>query len=286
MDRKAENFEIIDDDEDEMSEEIIVLSEKDDNSKDKNEDPIDDRKDNNEENKEFIPPVINANEFISPVDNSNFNDKQVQRHKSKSLDIQEPGGLNKIDGKPIEGEGFESEREKKKKISNKQIKEVNIQTGKPIEEEKPEPIVKMKDKKILVSVEELESEFKKKEKRLFGTIKCSNENEIGVLKDEVKNMHPRDLSSKKLKPHPLCQKMGNFGCYSEKVNNEICDLGVGIISYFKVLKVLIYCFFIISILNIPLYYVYTTNNTEIKSTGYRDLLFKTTIGNIASSICF
>ncbi len=260
MDRKAENFEIVDEDEDEVSEEIINLSEKHENhEKQQNHENHENLEQPNNEEKEKENIQNGNNAFITPIDNSNLNQQQNFEKRG-------------------------SKRNSLKIFKSNQIEfPQTVEQQKQIEEEKNEPVVKMKDKKILVNVEELEGEFKKKEKKLFGTIKCDDEDEMKALKREVEELHPRSHSTKKVQPHNLCKKMGNFGCYSEKVNSEISDLGVGTISYFKVLKVLIYCFCIISIINIPLYYVYITNNKEIISTGYRDILFKTTIGNIASS---
>jgi len=54
--------------------------------------------------------------------------------------------------------------------------------------------------------------------------------------------------------------------------------------YFKMMKTFAACFLLISILNIPLYVVYMMNNDSRSLSTTDDLLFKTTLGNLASSI--
>jgi hypothetical protein len=162
----------------------------------------------------------------------------------------------------------------------------------PLIEEKPkepevvkliEPVVKMKDKKILVNLEDLDKEYSRKEHYLFGEINYKDKEEMKILNQEVELMHPRVLKNGTVASYPLCTNMGNFCCSNKTVNQNLKELGLGMMCYFKVLKVFIWCFFIITLLNLHLYYIYTTNNTERKVTGYRDVIFKTTIGNIASS---
>jgi len=54
-------------------------------------------------------------------------------------------------------------------------------------------------------------------------------------------------------------------------------------SYFKTLKSLIWSLFLIVLLHAILYYIYTKTRMEQKINTINDALFKTTIGNMASS---
>lgn len=230
-----------------------------------------------EENKKEVAEDVNL--FISPIDNPRMDENVIQDAPKVEQGIS-------VQNIQFERGGSKSNTQKQQNLPiaiNKVSEADNSRAEEIRQEKKNEPFVKMKDKKIIVNVEEMEGEFKKKEKRLFA-IKCNNIEEMKNLKKEVELMHPRSNIKKKLRPFKVCQNIGNFCFFSPDIDNKINELGVGIISYFKVLKVLIYCFFVISILNIPLYYVNITNNKEITSTSYRDVLFKTTIGNIASCI--
>ena len=82
---------------------------------------------------------------------------------------------------------------------------------------------------------------------------------------------------------PICSTdTGVFCCSYKGFNTDIDDLGLGITVYFKSLKVFIICFFLISLINIPLLVQYSTYNPYLKPTNYRDSLASTTLGNIAS----
>jgi hypothetical protein len=168
-------------------------------------------------------------------------------------------------------------------VDEKSVEKPKV-TVEPVEPVFVEPVVKMKDKKILVNLEDLEKEYSKKEQYLFGEINYENKEEMKQLNQEIELQHPRIVKNGMVMQYPVCNNMGNFGCSNTKINNNLKELGLGMMCYFKVLKIFIWCFFLISILNIHLYYVYSTSNSQKKITGYRDLLFKTTIGNIASSI--
>jgi hypothetical protein len=146
-----------------------------------------------------------------------------------------------------------------------------------------EPIVKMKDKKILVNLEDLEKECKKKEQEYFREIDFSKQEEVRLINYEAELLHPRKMKGGQVTKYSNCTGMGNFCYQNTGINDNIKELGLSMICYFKVLKVFTWCFFLISLLNLHLYYVYCTSNSEKEITGYRDFLFKTTIGNIASS---
>jgi hypothetical protein len=83
---------------------------------------------------------------------------------------------------------------------------------------------------------------------------------------------------------PIClTDTGNMGCGESQSKSDLQSLGLGMVIYFKVLKAYSILFFVLILLNIPLYYIYTSNHPEFQVTSYKDALFKTTIGNIGSS---
>jgi hypothetical protein len=93
-------------------------------------------------------------------------------------------------------------------------------------------------------------------------------------------MHPRDSNGNKIN---VCNSFTGFmGCCKKYENSELNILGLGIANYFKIIKTLGLVFFIISILNIFLFIVYTNSRKQVKIKDYKDALFKTTIGNIGS----
>jgi hypothetical protein len=73
------------------------------------------------------------------------------------------------------------------------------------------------------------------------------------------------------------------GCQPNS-SSDLLQMGLGIVVYFKILKAFSIVFFIINIINIPLYYIYTTTHGEFQVSGYRDDIFKTTLGNVGSCI--
>lgn len=77
---------------------------------------------------------------------------------------------------------------------------------------------------------------------------------------------------------------GILGCGKDNEPDKISDLGLGISVYFKIVKAFAICFFVICLINLPLYTIYSLNNTARPIATYRDALFKTTIGNLASCI--
>lgn len=73
-----------------------------------------------------------------------------------------------------------------------------------------------------------------------------------------------------------------WGSKGEK--SDIEEVGLGMVVYFKILKAFTIIFFLITLLNVFLYYVYISNHKETRVVNYEDALFKTTIGNIGSSL--
>jgi len=138
-------------------------------------------------------------------------------------------------------------------------------------------------KKLKINLEDIEKEYLLKDGKIDGEINSNDPAEMKELEKEVNLLLPRKLENGKLKKHEICTEFGWFGCGDKFRKSAIENLGVGTDCYFKVLKVFIICFFLISLINIPLFYVYYVNNTNKAIINYRDALFKFTIGNIGSS---
>lgn len=76
---------------------------------------------------------------------------------------------------------------------------------------------------------------------------------------------------------------GILCCGESNAKSDFTPSGLGMVVYLKILKAFTIIFFVISFFNIPLYYIYSSNHPQYIVTSYKDLLFKTTIGNIGSS---
>lgn len=76
--------------------------------------------------------------------------------------------------------------------------------------------------------------------------------------------------------------MGCFGCCQKYLSSELDKYGLGITSYFKTLKSLLWCFGIITFINIIVYYVYINTHFETEYRSINEFLFKSTVGNVAS----
>lgn len=111
-----------------------------------------------------------------------------------------------------------------------------------------------------------------------------SENNYNRIKLEAETKHPRMLKDNKLSPLSVfSSETGIFGCCSSCSKSDFNSFGLGINIYFKTVKSLILVFFIIAIFNIPLNAMYYYNSVAWGVKDYKDALFKTTIGNIASS---
>jgi len=137
--------------------------------------------------------------------------------------------------------------------------------------------------KIKINLDDIEKEYILKEGKIDGEINPNDPEQIKELVREMDLLLPRKLEDGKLKQHGICSDFGWFCCGEKFRKSAIESLGVGTDCYFKVLKVFIVCFLLISLINIPLFFVYYNNTKDKIVTNYRDALFKFTIGNIASS---
>ena len=96
--------------------------------------------------------------------------------------------------------------------------------------------------------------------------------------------HPRVIKNGLPEKYPLCSSTGAFGCCNQCSNSDFDKLGIGIVTYFKILKAWLIAVFIIVLINIPILVIYTQSHPERLSTSFQDNLFRTTIGNIASRL--
>jgi hypothetical protein len=104
------------------------------------------------------------------------------------------------------------------------------------------------------------------------------------LEAEANLCHPRDKNGKKI---PVCSSFtGCMGCCKEYERSDLNVIGLGMTTYLKIIKTLGFAFFIIILLNIFLFIVYTNSNKSNKIKNYKDALFRTTIGNIGSGKIF
>jgi len=75
----------------------------------------------------------------------------------------------------------------------------------------------------------------------------------------VNLFHPRIKIDGKLEKVPVCIKSGNLKM-NQKEKEQLYgmdELGLGVSLYFKLLKSLTIFFVVISLLNIPIYYIYS-----------------------------
>lgn len=101
--------------------------------------------------------------------------------------------------------------------------------------------------------------------------------------NEVNNQHPIKIIDGKTEDLSLNSNFGWFCCGKDKSKSELSQFSLGFEVYFKILKALIVCFLLISLINIPIILIYSMNNSNITSNNYKDSLFKTTIGNLGTS---
>lgn len=111
-----------------------------------------------------------------------------------------------------------------------------------------------------------------------------DEKTMKKLYTEVSLKHPCKIKNGEPVKYPVCVNTGWFcGCNKCK-KSKLTELGIGMIVYFKFLKALVLSFFVISLFNFPLLVSYHKNHKDEKVKDYMDALYKTTIGNIGSSL--
>ena len=111
-------------------------------------------------------------------------------------------------------------------------------------------------------------------------IKLNNkdQNEMKALYRETSLKHPRKLVDGEVQKYRFCSWMGCFTCQrvSTLEKNEFKQLGLGITSYFKTIKLFIFFFAIISCINLYPVLHYLKYNSVINNSNF---FFKTTLGN-------
>ena len=105
-----------------------------------------------------------------------------------------------------------------------------------------------------------------------------DQNEMQALYRETCLKHPRKLVNGEIKKYPFCSWTGFFTCqkYEKLEKNQFIQLGFGISSYFKTIKLFILFFFIISCINLYAVNHYLKYKSMINDDNF---FFKTTLGN-------
>ena len=110
------------------------------------------------------------------------------------------------------------------------------------------------------------------------TFNNKDQNEMQELYRETSLKHPRKLVNGEIKKYPFCSWTGFFTCqkYEKLEKNQFIQLGFGISSYFKTIKLFIFFFLIISVINLHAVNHYIKYKSVINDDNF---FFKTTLGN-------
>lgn len=131
---------------------------------------------------------------------------------------------------------------------------------------------------------DIDPEYLVEDKSNIGNLEIEDSS-LEELKFEAKLQHPKIIKKGKITDYEVCNtRTGCYSCLRRLEESDLKAFGSGIISYFKMLKAYCIVFLIISIIHIPVYIMYTESNQSKPITSYQDLFFKTTIGNVASSL--
>ena len=105
-----------------------------------------------------------------------------------------------------------------------------------------------------------------------------DKNEMEILYRETSLKHPRKVFEGEIYRYPFCSWTGCFSCqkFPKLEKNEFRQLGLGISSYFKTIKLFIIFFFIISCINFIAVGHYLGYTSIINDNNF---FFKTTLGN-------
>lgn len=104
------------------------------------------------------------------------------------------------------------------------------------------------------------------------------------LYTEVIERHPFKVVEGKSRKYPFCTNTGWFCGCGKCGKSKLDTLGIGMVVYFKFLKALLVSFLLIAILNSFLVISYISNHHDKPAKSYLDSLFRTTIGNIGSTL--
>ena len=119
-------------------------------------------------------------------------------------------------------------------------------------------------------------EIEKKEDDIL--LNKKDKNEMQILYRETSLKHPRKILDGEIYRYPFCSWTGCFSCQKlpKLEKNEFQQLGLGISSYFKTIKLFILFFFIISCINFIAVGHYLGYTSVINDDNF---FFKTTLGN-------
>lgn len=165
--------------------------------------------------------------------------------------------------------------------TNEPINQSNLTPKQLIDQLKNDPNQK---ESIYINMADIEEQYMKG--NLLGDNEeiVHDEKTMKKLYTDVALKHPCKIKDGEPVKYSLCVNTGWFcGCGKCK-KSKLTELGIGMIVYFKFLKALVVSFLVISLFNIPLLVTYNKNHKEKKVNDYMDALYKTTIGNIGSSL--
>jgi len=106
------------------------------------------------------------------------------------------------------------------------------------------------------------------------TFDNENNEEMEKIYKEVQLKHPRQIIDGEIKKYPFFSWSGFFCCNKP----EYLSLGLGFITYFNTIKLLILIFFLLAIVNTPAIAIYSRYKS-IFDRNKNDTLLRTTLGN-------
>ena len=106
------------------------------------------------------------------------------------------------------------------------------------------------------------------------TFDNENNEEMEKLYKEVQLKHPRQIIDGQIKKYPFFSWSGFFCCNKP----EYLSLGLGFITYFNTIKLLILIFFLLAIVNTPAIAIYSKYKSIFEKNN-EDALLRTTLGN-------
>ena len=139
---------------------------------------------------------------------------------------------------------------------------------------------------IFINMSELEDKYLSNNsfEEDTGLIETDDMKFMDKIYTDVIERHPFNVVEGKSRKLPCCSNTGWFCGCGKCRRSKLDSLGIGMIVYFKFLKALLCGLFTICILNIFLINAYYSNNKSKNAQNYMDVFFKSTIGNIGSTL--
>lgn len=230
--------------------------------------------------------------------------KERKSHQYESSSVQWLSETKKTDG--FNKENTKKRKEKKKKLRQKahgdteQRVDIKNSTNREKQSERLHLKDKHDDSSLIIEDEENARIEEKKAKCGIDIedIQLKGNNDImgasgdieqtpefmGQLFFDLLMKHPNKERGGKLGKISVCARTGCFcGCQCCK-KSDVEQLGIGMIIYFKLMKTLMLGFSIVVFLHLPICFIYFINHQEKKANDYNEYLFKTTLGNIGSTL--